>query len=77
MGFQSEVVGKKGSCVVTTKSKFTDISIKSGSNDRLILTRGTAFFKASTPEFSGSPMWLASGTRMRPPQSGLVQIALP
>ena len=37
------------------KLKFTDISMKSGSNGRLILTRGTPFFKAFTPEFFGIP----------------------
>ena len=55
MGFQSEVVGKKSSCVVTPKLKFTDISMKSGSNERLILTR--------VLNSLGSPMWLASPTR--------------
>ena len=68
--FGLEVVEKENACWETFKSKFVDLTMKRKLTIRLIVTRDGQFFKTAGLE---PLMPLGSGTRQRPPQSGLVQ----
>jgi hypothetical protein len=68
--FGLEVVEKENACWEIFKSKFVDLTMKRKLTIRLIVTRDGQFFKTAGLE---PLMPLGSGTRQRPPQSGLVQ----